>query len=354
MNTLLREEIRVAAERNADEKREYQAKIDALERETASLNNTLSSLESQLSAAPSHSMVEKMRRELRILKRLEYNAGEEEHETERDPEIAGTDDENDLETVLMAKLRRSEKELIAERNSKTELAETNASLTKAMEELERAKAASESLVVSLEKDLERAIATPTASSQGLKRTTSAASAHRLLSSSDNPEMLEHILDPSLPPPTATAAPRQPPQLATTEKAEDDHSVATIVMAQRDRLRARCEALEAERDSFKRELQGQVQASESLKADNTKLYEKVRYLQNYANTKGTGGSGKAYMRTSGGVGLDRDLDLEALEQRYEASVDPFKQFSKSERQRKLGEMSPMERTVFVVAKTVLCK
>lgn len=47
------------------------------------------------------------------------------------------------------------------------------------------------------------------------------------------------------------------------------------MAQRDRLRARCDMLEAERDSFKRELQMQVQTSEGMKTDNSKLYEKVR-------------------------------------------------------------------------------
>jgi hypothetical protein len=68
-----------------------------------------------------------------------------------------------------------------------------------------------------------------------------------------------------------------------------------------------------------------------------LYEKVRYLQTYQTRKGP---------------QDRDLDLEALEQRYEASVDPFRQFSRTERQRKMKEMSPMERVVFVVAKTVL--
>merc|ERR1711933_366363 len=84
-------------------------------------------------------------------------------------------------------------------------------------------------------------------------------------------------------------------------------------------------------------QAQVQASESMKVDNTKLYEKVRYLQTYQTRKGN---------------QDRDLDLEALEQRYEESVDPFRQFSRAERQRKMKEMSPMERIVFVVAKTVL--
>lgn len=48
----------------------------------------------------------------------------------------------------------------------------------------------------------------------------------------------------------------------------------------------------------------------------------------------------------------DLDLEALEQRYEAAVDPFRQFSRAERQRKFNEMSPMEKIVFIVAKTTL--
>jgi homeobox protein cut-like len=46
------------------------------------------------------------------------------------------------------------------------------------------------------------------------------------------------------------------------------------MAQRDGLRARCEALEAERDSFKRKFQVHVDALESLKADNTKFFEKM--------------------------------------------------------------------------------
>jgi len=209
-------------------------------------------------------------------------------------------------------------------------------------EADKAKLEAEALVSSLESDLERAIATPV--EKATKKQSSA------LPRESNPDTLQNILDPNAPPSSGNrrAPAPPPPTAAKTEKAQDDHSVATIVMAQRDRLRARCEALEAERDSFKRELQGQVQAAESLKSDNTKLYEKVRYLQNYNK-----GGGKAYQRQTSSA-LDRDLDLEALEQRYEASVDPFKKFSKSERQRKLGEMSPMERMVFMVAKTVLCK
>lgn len=331
-----------------EEKRKVQARIDALEREKSSLNANLVSLESQVSAAPSQALVDNMKRELRILKRLEYNADD--VDTDLDPEIArGTDDgEKDLEAVLVAKLRRAESELVSERNSSAELMKSNNALKQSLEQVEIAKQEAEALITSLERDLERAIATPMEKPANKKPST--------LPPAENPDTLQHILDPTAPMLSmisrhASGPPE--PTTASTEKAQDDHSVATIVMAQRDRLRARCEALEAERDSFKRELQGQVQATESLKTDNTKLYEKVRYLQNYNKTAGNNNRGGAYPRQGSGA-LDRDLDLEALEQRYEASVDPFKQFSKTERQRKLGEMSPMERTVFMVAKTTLCK
>jgi homeobox protein cut-like len=367
-NMMLREEFRQKEERMVDEARNLQSKIDALERDRTSLQTSVTNLEMQLSSAPSRVMIENMKRELRILKRLEYNADEDDAmdddvDTDRDPEIVGggiissstVSDINDLEAVLVAKLRHAEKALITERNIKTGMQERLEILQQTLTDTEKAKSECEQLVQSLENDLQQAIsqATPTISSKKSNQLVMPS----VIESSDT---LQHILDPSsvpsqLPPPQSNFSSSK--LSSTSEKADDDHSVATIVMAQRDRLRARCEALEAERDSFKRELQRQVQSSESLKSDNEKLYEKVRYLQNYSKGSITGtaghqsGTGGIHHRSSGLA--DRDLDLEALEQRYEASVDPFKQFSKSERQRKLNEMSPMERAVFVVAKTVLC-
>jgi homeobox protein cut-like len=340
---LLRDEFKAQEDATVDEKRGLQKRIDTMEREKVSLKTKLTLLETQVASAPSQALVENMKRELRILKRLEYNADD--VDADRDPEIAGGagDEEKDLETVLVGKLRRAESELVTERTNRTDLVKKVDSLERALADAEQAKEESEKLVSSLERDLERAIVTPSTPKSTKKMYT--------VPLEENPATLQSILDPNAPPPPAPPADASPPLTpSAAEKADDDHSVATIVMAQRDRLRARCEALEAERDSFKRELQGQVQASESLKADNTKLYEKVRYLQNY--NKAPSNRGGARNRASGAP--DRDLDLEALEQRYEASVDPFRQFSKSERQRKLNEMSPMERTVFIVAKTVLGK
>jgi len=323
-SALLREEIRKGEDDLALEKRTNQTKLDSLLRDKVALQHKVADLESQLQASPSPEMVDHMKRELRILKKLEYNVAD----GDREPEIAGIneDDDTKLEAVLVEKLRRAESELVTERVAKTELLKECEALRVSKRLATEQKEEAHALVASLEKDLAKASATPQSVPRKAPDNPAAVG---------NPALLQSVLDPDAP------VPKEPKSKAQTEKAEDDHSVATIVMAQRDRLRARCEALEAERDSFKRELQGQVQASESLKTDNMKLYEKVRYLQSY--TKAPASRAKS-----------RDLDLEALEQRYEASVDPFRQFSKSERQRKLNEMSPVERTVFVVARTVLGK
>jgi homeobox protein cut-like len=331
----MREELGLKDEALLDERKSLQVKIDALEREETTLTLNLESLESQLSVAPSQSLVDSMKRELRLLKRLEYNADEVEF-GETDPEH--TSSEKDLESVLVAKMRRVEADLVKERNSKMSLEKHSEQLRLHIDSLQKSKDESEKLIASLETDLDRAIATGPTSPPKTQRKRSGPTI-----AEENPATLQSVLDPDAPPP-----PPPKPAAVTKEAVEDEHSVTSIIMAQRDRLRARCEAVEAERDSFKRELQSQVDSSESLKADNTKLFEKMRYLQSYdGNKKGGNRGGKILARTA-----SRDLDLEALEQRYEASVDPFRQFGRAERQRKLQEMSPVERTVFVVAKTFL--
>ena len=334
--SLLRDEFRAKEEMLADVNRSNGLKIDSLERENQNLQKKVQNLQADLDAAPSQALVDSMKRELRILKRLEYNADD--VDADLDPEIAG--DEKDLESVLVSKLRRAESELVTERTGRSEFVKEIDSLKESLSVIKKEKEEADNLVASLERDLEQAIAA--APSSGSQFSAGVKSEPHPLQEDQSSTTLQSVLDPESAPPKSPVPTPTPSTLrrTTSEKADDDHSVATIVMAQRDRLRARCEALEAERDSFKRELQVQVQSSESLKTDNTKLYEKVRYLQNY--NKGPNNR----------RGMDRDLDLETLEQRYEASVDPFRQFSKAERQRKLNEMSPVERAVFIVAKTVL--
>jgi len=317
-----------------------QATVESLDNERSFLAKKVNVLEGEIAKAPSKDMIENMRRELRILKKLEYNAVDIDVEKEA-PEMtsSGTsDDLNDLESVLINKLRKIEADLVKERREKTNNYQQCEELREELAKVQEAKAESDAFAARLEADLDKATSAPAPFALAKK------SDDLPFKTESDPSTLEHILDPNAPPPKAPV-PTPARSDSATDKLNDDHSVATIVMAQRDRLRARCDALEAERDSFKRELQVQVSTSESLKADNTKLYEKVRYLQSYSNSSGVHARAKASF-------ADKDLDLEALEQRYEASVDPFRQFSRAERQRKMKEMSPMERTVFFVARTVL--
>lgn len=346
----LREDIGVKDTAMLDGNRTLQSKIDSLEEANSQLDLELSHTTEQLEAAPSKSLVDGMKRELRILKRLEYNA-EDPDMPESDPEIAGRNEDQgkDLESVLVAKLRRIEAELMKERNQNSDLTKQQESLKEEMKELQQAKADDANVIASLEQDLDRAISSSTTSSKPEEEKS--ATQNVMTMAPSDPNALQRVLDPTAPPlpaPRTNTDSSAVPSSKTSaeEKMLDDRSVASIIMSQRDRLRVRCDAIEAERDSFKRELQVQVDASESLRADNTKLFEKMRYLQSY-NKNSSNSRSNAYSRQN-----SRDLDLEALEQRYEASVDPFRQFGKSERNRKLQEMSPMERTVFVVAKTML--
>ena len=340
----LSDEIRSKEDAILELKRTFSAKIENLETEKGQLSKKVDALETAIATAPSKETIDNMRRELRVLKKLEFNAIDVEMDAE--PETStpskGIDhEEADLETVLINKLRKIEADLVKERREKSECVAEISHLRDKKYELEAAKYESEQLVMRLEADLERAVAASSSLSNNLK--ISAGDNTAAISSQNGSDTLQRILEPSDAEVEITSPSLAKPS-SNFDKTVDDHSVATIVMAQRDRLRIRCDALEAEKDSFKRELQIQVALSESLKSDNSKLFEKVKFLQSYNSTLGQ-------VQTRAGK-VSSDLDLEAFEQRYEASVDPFRQFSKTERMRKLKEMSPVERIVFVVAKTVL--
>jgi len=348
----LREELRAKEDSITEERLSTRSKIEVLERERISLTNQLTSLELKVANAPSRDVVDKMRHELRILKRLEYNAMDIDHNDRSDPETTVGDD---LESVLVAKLRKVEADLVRERREKSEGVKELEQLNSELDKVKKSLGEAEELVASLENDLQVAVQTPSPSKATSRSNSSSAELPYAPTNPPNPNTLQKVLDPNAPLIVDSNDPRPKTtptaSTASQERANDDHSVATIVMAQRDRLRVRCDALEAERDSFKRELQVQVQTSESLKTDNTKLYEKVRYLQSFNATSNSGGA-MMRGRKSSSLSSDRDLDIEALESRYEASVDPFRQFSRAERQRKYNEMSPLEKVVFIVAKTTL--
>ncbi|ELK06891.1 Homeobox protein cut-like 1 [Pteropus alecto] len=113
------------------------------------------------------------------------------------------------------------------------------------------------------------------------------------------------------------------------------SLLSIISSQRERFRARNQELEAENRMAQHTIQALQGELDSLRADNIKLFEKIKFLQSYP---GRGG------------GSD-DTELRYSSQ-YEERLDPFSSFSKRERQRKYLSLSPWDKATLSMGRLVL--
>uniref|UniRef100_A0AAR2LFC0 Protein CASP n=1 Tax=Pygocentrus nattereri TaxID=42514 RepID=A0AAR2LFC0_PYGNA len=112
------------------------------------------------------------------------------------------------------------------------------------------------------------------------------------------------------------------------------SLLSIISSQRERFRARNQELEAVKT--KRQTMQALQSElDSLRADNIKLYEKIKFLQSYPTRVSS--SDTVVMRYSS---------------QYEERLDPFASFSKRERQRRYLSLSPWDKATLSLGRVIL--
>uniref|UniRef100_A0A7N8Y5W2 Protein CASP n=1 Tax=Mastacembelus armatus TaxID=205130 RepID=A0A7N8Y5W2_9TELE len=109
------------------------------------------------------------------------------------------------------------------------------------------------------------------------------------------------------------------------------SLLSIISSQRERFRSRNQELEAENRSMQQTMQALQNELDSLRADNIKLYEKIKFLQSYGRSDDT------VMRYSS---------------QYEERLDPFASFSKRERQRRYLSLSPWDKATLSLGRVIL--
>uniref|UniRef100_A0A3B5KEA0 Protein CASP n=1 Tax=Takifugu rubripes TaxID=31033 RepID=A0A3B5KEA0_TAKRU len=117
------------------------------------------------------------------------------------------------------------------------------------------------------------------------------------------------------------------------------SLLSIISSQRERFRSRNQELEVENRSMQQTMQALQNELDSLRADNIKLYEKIKFLQSYPGR--AGGSDDTVMRYSS---------------QYEERLDPFTSFSRKERQRRYLSLSPWDKATLSLVRlklTFLC-
>lgn len=128
---------------------------------------------------------------------------------------------------------------------------------------------------------------------------------------------------------------------------EEPSMLDIVAGQRDRFRARLMELEEDNRKLLERIEKLTSDLDSLKSDNVRLYEKIRFVQSYKQSNGSLASGATTVTIepspSGGDEEDGTGNfLGKYRSMYEDMVNPYTIFNRRERHKRMSEMSAPER------------
>uniref|UniRef100_A0A8C9L3P1 Protein CASP n=1 Tax=Panthera tigris altaica TaxID=74533 RepID=A0A8C9L3P1_PANTA len=285
-----------------------QASLTKLRENSAS---QISQLEQQLSAKnkklKGQADYEEVKKELSILKSMEFAPSE----------GAGTQDASKpLEVLLLEKNRSLQSENAALRISNSDLSGRCADLQAHVTEAMATAAEQRDLIARLEQDL--------STIQSIQRPDAEGAAEHGLEKI--PEPIKEA--------TALFYGPSAPASGTLPEGQVD-SLLSIISSQRERFRARNQELEAENRLAQHTIQALQSELDSLRADNIKLFEKIKFLQSYPGRSGS----------------SDDTELRYSSQ-YEERLDPFSSFSRRERQRKYLSLSPWDKATLSMGRLVL--
>ncbi|XP_074045581.1 protein CASP isoform X3 [Macrotis lagotis] len=280
------------------------SQISQLEQQLSAKNSTLKQLEEKLKGQADY---EEVKKELNILKSMEFAPSE----------GTGTQDASKpLEVLLLEKNRSLQSENATLRITNSDLSGRCADLQVQFSEAVSTVAEQKQLITRLEQDLSTIQSIQRPDAEG-------ASEHHL----------EKIPDP-IKEATALFYGYTPTPSAGLPEGQVD-SLLSIISSQRERFRVRNQELEAESRLTQHTIQALQSELDNLRADNIKLYEKIKFLQSYP---------------SHGSSSD-DTELRYSSQ-YEERLDPFSSFSKRERQRKYLSLSPWDKATLSMGRLIL--
>lgn len=286
--------------------REYN--LNELKKLKALLNEKeveLEELKKELHVRPTEKLVEDLRKKVKILQAVGYNSIEAE-----DWETATSGEEmSKLESLLLDKNRKMEHELtqfkvkIAEKSSLLEAAEFKIKeLTAQINDQQR-------LIQKLEDDILKGYSSNDKNSSFFNDWD--------LSESGGTNQVENA-----------EQRRAPSDL-------DQSSMLKVICNQRDRFRARLQETEEEIRILNEKIGTLTTELEKTKADNVKLYGKIRYVQDYNSEKVVSRGSKKYAEDlESGFSSDVESKYKKI---YEDDINPFAAFSKKERDQRYKEL-----------------
>ncbi|XP_051252649.1 cut-like homeobox 1b isoform X4 [Dicentrarchus labrax] len=281
------------------------SQITQLELQLSSKTATLKELEEKLQKQADY---EEVKKELSILKSMEFGTSD-----------SVQDSSKPLEVLLLERNRSLQSESAALRIANTELSGRYAELQVEFSSAVRTSTEQKELILKLEHDLSTIQAM-----SSLPRPDADGS-----EVSDMGSIPEPIKEASA---MFTGSGTSPhPELPQGQM----DSLLSIISSQRERFRSRNQELEAENRSMQQTMQALQNELDSLRADNIKLYEKIKFLQGYPGR--AGGSDDTVLRYSS---------------QYEERLDPFASFSRKERQRRYLSLSPWDKATLSLGRVIL--
>ncbi|GAU49540.1 hypothetical protein TSUD_74190 [Trifolium subterraneum] len=122
--------------------------------------------------------------------------------------------------------------------------------------------------------------------------------------------------------------------------QDQSSMLKVICSQRDRFRTRLRETEEEIRQLKEKIGVLTAELEKSKADNVKLYGKIRYVQDYNVEKVVSRGSKKYAEDlESGFTSDVESKYKKI---YEEDINPFAAFSKKERDQRYKELGFRDR------------
>ncbi|KAL9673036.1 hypothetical protein QQ045_029289 [Rhodiola kirilowii] len=275
-------------------------KLNALiyEKETA-----LEEMKKELLARPTTKLVEDLRKKVKILQAVGYNSIEAE-----DWDVATSGEEmSKLETLLLDKNRKMEHELTQLKVQLSEKASLLESAEGKIEELSGKVNEQQKLIQKLEDDISKGY-----------------------TSKEHNETL--FDDWGL----AESRGFEPSESTTDHKSvpsnQDQTSMLKVICNQRDRFRSRLQETEEEIRQLTEKIGTLTAELEKTKADNVKLYGKIRYVQDYSLEKVVSRGSRKDLES----GFSSDVESK-YKKIYEDDINPFAAFSKKERDQRYKEL-----------------
>eukprot|EP01135_Chromosphaera_perkinsii_P003915 Nk52_evm16s262 gene=Nk52_evmTU16s262 len=310
-----------------ESKKRLSIQISSLEKDVAEKNSHLEFVETKLEEMRDYDDIKK---ELNVLKVIEFSGQIE----------LGM--EKPLDVMLMEKNRKLNSDNTDIRNelmgSKSKLKELEKSVAASAETIESQK----KLIVKLEKDLLDLNKAPNGQG-GIARVTESPyedkSSAQLLESlvggesdggplhNNSESPANHIQR------NNTAAPPPAPI--------PGGDILDIITSQRDRFREKNTQLEADNLSLQQGMASLRSEIDSLRKDNIKLYEKIKFLQGYGRSN----------KQPGGSSANDDV-MSKYQGAYDEEMNPFNQFNKTEKTKRIASLNAADRTTLSIGRWIL--